>query len=148
MSFFTHIILGVFIAVAPLLADESAEIQSIKNTISTTQKNSVTKIFSQNIEITDKPKNYKNWGEWIIGENALDKGKWKAIKMKGSDMWGISPLIDGKNDCGVVLWICQHSKKMVFNAEKFKSEGLCGKIRESYKEQDGNYKKISVPFVF
>lgn len=148
MKFFTNVILGISIVCIPLLANETNKIQSIKNTISTTQKNSVTKIFSQNIEITNKPQNYKNWGEWIIAENKLDKNKWRAVKIKGSDMWGISPIIDGKNDCGVVLWICQHSKKMVFNAEKFKQDGLCGKIRESYKEQDNNYKKISVPFVF
>ena len=148
MSILKYLTLGVFIASMPLLADESSEIQSIKNDISKAQKSSATKIFSQNIELTDKPKDYKNWGEWIIAESGLDRTKWKAIKMKGTDMWGISPIVSGKNDCGVVLWICQHSKKMTFNAEKFKNDGLCGKLRESYKQNDGNYQKIVVPFVF
>lgn len=148
MVIFRYLILGVFIATSPLLADESNEIQSIKNDISKAHKNSVAKILSQNIELTDKPKNHKNWGDWIIAENALDSSKWKAVKMKGTDMWGISPIIDGKNDCGAVLWICQHSKKMTFDASKFSENGHCAKVRESYKQNDGNYKKIVVPLVF
>ena len=148
MRFFSNVILGVFIATSPLLADESNEIQSIKNDISKAHKNSVAKILSQNIELTDKPKNHKNWGEWIIAENALDSSKWRAVKMKGTDMWGISPIVDGKNDCGAVLWICQHSKKMTFDASKFSENGSCAKIRESYKQTDGTYKKIVAPLVF
>ena len=148
MRFFSNVILGVFIATSPLLADESNEIQSIKNDISKAHKNSVAKILSQNIELTDKPKNHKNWGEWIIAENALDSSKWRAVKMKGTDMWGISPIVDGKNDCGAVLWICQHSKKMTFDASKFSKNGSCAKIRESYKQTDGTYKKIVAPLVF
>ena len=142
------VILGVFVACVPLLADKSNEIQSIKNDISKAHKNSVAKILSQNIELTDKPKNHKNWGEWIIAENAMDSSKWRAVKMKGTDMWGISPIVDGKNDCGAVLWICQHSKKMTFDASKFSENGSCAKIRESYKEADGSYKKVVAPFVF
>lgn len=148
MVIFRYLILGVFIATSPLFADESNEIQSIKNDISKAHKNSVAKILSQNIELTDKPKNHKNWGDWIIAENALDSSKWKAVKMKGTDMWGISPIIDSKNDCGAVLWICQHSKKMTFDASKFSTNGHCAKVRESYKQNDGNYKKIVVPLVF
>ena len=142
------VILGVFIVTSPLLADESTEIHSIKNDISPAHKTSVATILSQNIELTDKPKNHKNWGEWIIAENALDSSKWRAVKMKGTDMWGISPIVDGKNDCGAVLWICQHSKKMTFDASKFSENGSCAKIRESYKEADGSYKKVVAPFVF
>ena len=142
------VVLGAFVGLAPLMANEASDIERVKSEISTAHKNSVVKIFSQNIEITDKPKGYKNWGEFIIAEGGWDKGKYKVLKIKGSDMWGISPIVDGKNDCGVVLWIWQHSKKMIFNAEKFKSDGLCGKIRESYKDKDGNYKKVAVPFTF
>ena len=148
MVIFRYLFLGVFIATLPLLADKSNEIQSIKNDISKAHKNSVAKILSQNIELTDKPKNHKNWGEWIIAENAMDTSKWRATKIKGTDMWGISPIVDGKNDCGAVLWICQHSKKMTFDASKFSDNGRCAKIRESYKQTDGTYKKIVAPFVF
>lgn len=122
-------------------------IDNVMDSIAKVHKDSVTKIFGENIEIGDKPKNHKNWGEWIMATNSLDTSKWRALKVKGTDMWGIS-LIDGKNDCGAVLWICQHSKKMVFDASKFAESGLCAKIRESYKGNDGNYKKISVPLVF
>ena len=142
------VVLGAFVVLTPLVADEASDIERVKSEISAAHKNSVVKIFSQNIQITDKPKGYKNWGEFVIAEGGLDKSKYKVLKMKGSDMWGISPIIDGKNDCGVVLWICQHSKKMTFSAENFKADGLCGKIRESYKDKDGNYKKVVVPFTF
>lgn len=142
------VVLGAFVGLAPLMANEASDIERVKSEISTAHKNSVVKIFSQNIEITDKPKGYKNWGEFIIAEGGLDKGKYKVLKIKGSDMWGISPIVDGKNDCGVVLWICQHSKKMTFDASKFSDNGRCAKIRESYKEADGTYKKIVVPLMF
>lgn len=130
----------------PLLADSSVEL--LRDDIAKAQRASVKKIFGEDLEITDKPKNHKNWGEWIIAENGLDTSKWKATKIKGTDMWGIAPIVDGKNDCGAVLWICQHNKHIVFNAEKLKNSGVCGDLRESYKAQDGTYKKVIVPFTF
>ncbi|MGX2983396.1 hypothetical protein [Helicobacter sp. 23-1045] len=133
------------------IADKStgdSALDAIKSEITKVQKSSVAKIFSENIAISDTPQNHKNWGEWIIAENTMDRAKWRAVKIKGTSMWGISPIIDGKNDCGAVLWICQHSKKIFFNAEKFAKNGKCGDLRESYKDSEGNYKKVVVPLEF
>lgn len=134
-----------FLVIAPLLADSA--IDSIKSDIAKTQKASAKKIFSEDIEITESPKGLKNWGEWIIKNNNLDSKKWKAQKVKGTTMWGISPISEN-DDCGAVLYICQHTKKLIFNAEKLKDGGFCGALKESYKEQDGTYKKVVVPFTF
>ncbi len=141
----SSIILGAAIASMPLLADSSA-VQSLQDDIKRAQKASVTKIFSENLEITDKPKDAQNWGEWVIKTGKLDTKKWRATQIKGTEMWGIEPI--SSEQCGVVMWICQHSKKITFNAEKLSDKGLCGELRESYKTPKGDYKKVVVPFTF
>lgn len=139
-------ILGGIMAISlPLMADST--IDSIKSDIQNTQKAVAKKIFSENIEITESPTDSTNWGEWIIKNNNLDTKKWKAAKIKGTSMWGISPIVES-GECGAVLYICQHTKRLIFNAEKLSSNGTCGVLKESYKEQSGAYKKVVVPFTF
>ena len=139
--------LGIIaLVVAPLVADSA--IDEIKSDILKTQKATAKKVFGEDIEITEKPNGAKNWGEWVIKNNNLDSKKWKSAKIKGTSMWGISPILDGKNDCGAVLWICQHTKRLVFNAEKLSENGACGELKASYKNENGEYKKVIVPFTF
>lgn len=145
MKNYINIFIGIMIASLPLFAESSLD--NIKNDITKTQKAVAKKIFSENIEITESPQGFKNWGEWILKNNNLDSKVWKAAKIKGTSMWGISPVI-GNDECGAVLYICQHTKKLIFNAEKLKNDGICGNLKESYKEQDGTYKKVVVPFTF
>lgn len=126
----------------------NSAVDDIRSEIVATQKATAKKVFSEDIEITEKPNGAKNWGEWVIKNNNLDTKKWKSAKIKGTSMWGIAPVLDGKNDCGAVLWICQHTKRLVFNAEKLSENGACGELKASYKNENGEYKKVIVPFTF
>lgn len=145
---FVIVILGVLVSFAlpTLLTNrDDARAVALRSDINSAINSIPAKIFENNIDVSNIPSGFNNWGEWIIYTTGLDKSKWRVAVNND----GISPVVNSSLlSCSSngILRITNNS--LVFNPEEIKLtnnlEKFCRILRDSY---PSNYKRV-IPLIF
>lgn len=145
---FVIVILGVLVSFAlPLLVAnrDNARVAALRSDINSVINYIPAKIFENNIDISNIPSGFNNWGEWIINTTGLDNSKWRVAVNND----GISPVVNNSLvSCSRNGILRVTNNSLVFNPEEIKLtnnlEKFCRILRDSYPT---NYKRV-IPLIF
>lgn len=133
---FVIVILGVLAAVAvPRLSATRTDTQIavLKNDLASAIKAVPAKVFAENIDISQVPNGFNNWGDWIIDITGLDKSRWtRALSPEG-----ISPVdVTSRLPCSSDGILKIKNGELIFDPSVITTtstkEKFCKAIKDSY----------------
>lgn len=133
---FVIVILGVLASVAvPRLSATrlDSQIAVLRSDLASAMKSIPAKIFAENIDVSQVPSGFNNWGDWIIEISGLDKSRWtKALSPEG-----ISPISPyAKLPCSSTGILRIENGELIFNPGVItitsNQEQFCKAIRDTY----------------